>query len=282
MSGRRLRLESDEAQKKLKDMRKTMVNLEAEKADLERRMLTSKSPGYDRVDHVVRSQIPLLSSPSSGGQSRDHGESIVKIRILEQENERFVRKIKGLESQLVDLERNHGVRIQELLSERRKDRDKDNVRHNDSLNKMKSALDSREKIYKERIKGLEQQVDVLKDQLAKETRRRQIFISGSSAIDHEVRDLRQNLDESLFNVSNVERSKFDGHLLDRESAKLSERVAEYSGRISTPSKILTSTPQGIRGAASVDNLLKASKKTYSMSTSNGGSGKRNLSFEQQH
>ena len=43
---------------------------------------------------------------------------------------------------------------------------------------MEESLKAREQIYKERIRGLEEQVDLLKDQLAKEMRRRQVFISG--------------------------------------------------------------------------------------------------------
>lgn len=62
--------------------------------------------------------------------------------------------------------------------ERRKEKDKDNTRQKESLAQMEGALATRERIYKERIKGLEQQVEVLKDQLAKEARRRQVFISG--------------------------------------------------------------------------------------------------------
>ena len=91
--------------------------LESEKSELERR-IAAKSPalsgiGLDRVDHI-RTQIPLLSSasPGHGGSGSEH---LVRIRILEQENERFLRKIRGLESQLSELEKVHGERIQELL-----------------------------------------------------------------------------------------------------------------------------------------------------------------------
>ena len=44
---------------------------------------------------------------------------------------------------------------------------------------METSLSAREKIFKERIVGLEGQVDVLKDQLSKEMRRRQTLIAGS-------------------------------------------------------------------------------------------------------
>ena len=76
------------------------------------------------------------------------------------------------------MERVHNERIQELLRERRKERDKENGRQKDAIKQIETSLGAREKIYKERIRGLEQQVDVLKDQLSKEMRRRQVFITG--------------------------------------------------------------------------------------------------------
>ena len=64
------------------------------------------------------------------------------------------------------------------LQERRKERDKDNMRQKESIRQMEESLKARERIYKERIKGLEGQTEVLKEQLSKEMRRRQVFISG--------------------------------------------------------------------------------------------------------
>ena len=74
----------------------------------------------------------------------------------------------------------HGGRIQELLSDRRRERDKENHRQREALRQMEEGLKARERIYKERIRGLEEQVEVLKDQLAKEMRRRKVFIAGES------------------------------------------------------------------------------------------------------
>ena len=88
--------------------------LETEKADLERRLdsgrkMSPLSPhqqlfdigaGGDVVDHV-RAQVPLRASVAVSGSS----EQMIRVKLLEQENERYVRKIKGLESQLSELER---------------------------------------------------------------------------------------------------------------------------------------------------------------------------------
>ena len=71
------------------------------------------------------------------------------------------------------------ILYQELLQERRRERDKENQRQKESLRQMETSLSAKEKIYKERINGLEGQVDVLKDQLSKEMRRRQTLIQGT-------------------------------------------------------------------------------------------------------
>jgi hypothetical protein len=177
--------------------------LETEKTDLEKRLdRRSKSPlsalssashhlhfgGGDVVDHV-RTQIPLLASSSSpAAMAASGGEQLIRFKLLEQENERYIRKIKGLESQLSELERVHGSRIQDLLSDRRRERDKENHRQREVLRQMEDGLKTREKIYKERIRGLEEQVDVLKDQLTKEMRRRQVFIAGDN---HDKKELKE-------------------------------------------------------------------------------------------
>ncbi|XP_059085482.1 rootletin-like isoform X2 [Tigriopus californicus] len=264
----RLRRESDQAKDKIRELNKMVSHLEKDKSDLERRL--QKSPGaifsqiaddsVDQVDHpVIRSQIPMMSSQVRGQERMRQtqlqvGEYLVKIRILEQENERLQRKIRGLETQLSELEHCHGVRIQELLQERRKEREKDGKRQKESLRSVEESLKAREKIYKERIKGLEDQVGVLKEQLSKEMRRRQAFITGTSGISSEMSELRQNLDQSLFNVSTPV-SRLDGQLLDREAQRLSSTVSKYGedhmSRL-TPSRI------SMRGASSMENIHRPS------------------------
>lgn len=182
------------------------------------------------------------------------------------------------------------------------------------MKQMESSLTAKEKIYKERIRGLEQQVGVLKEQLSKEMRRRQVFISGktitlffqecilemffffifagTAGISKEMSELRQNLDQSLFNVSStgnmsnlspgspgnliMDSPKLDAALLERETNRLSGSVdkygREYVERL-TPSRLLASSSAAGRGVAgSVDNL-------YKTSTPNNGGSKRTLSNE---
>ena len=77
-------------------------------------------------------------------------------------------------------------------------------------------------------------------------RRRQTLITESSSINHEISELRQNLDQSLFVVN----EQTDGRTLDREASRLNLSVdkfgPDYVSRL-TPSKLgpakSTSTPK---------------------------------------
>ena len=75
---------------------------------------------------------------------------------MEQENERLGRKVRGLEQQLSELEILHGKRVQDLLQERRKEREKENYRQKEAVKQIEMTHLAREKIFKERIHGLEQ------------------------------------------------------------------------------------------------------------------------------
>lgn len=219
--------------------------------------------------------------------------SFFKIRILVQENERHLRKIKGLEQQLMDLEQVHGLRIQELLQERRRERDKENNRQKETIRQMEISLAARERIYKDRIRGLEEQMELLKDQLSKEMRRRQVFISSTSGLTHDIGELRSNLDASLDKVANTESFKLESGLLESETSRLNSTVdrlgSEYLSRL-TPSKLDRGISPNIRRAISsnsVDNLAQymSTSTPYNnqhLITSKSPSiqsSRRNLTFE---
>ena len=166
----RLRRENDNLSQRLKEATRKITILESDKTELEtkieKRIMTSTSS----KEHV-RSQIPLTSSH----QQHHH---MLKIKLAEQETERQRRKVRALEDQLAELERAHGSRIQELLAERRKEKDRQSLRQREATMRSEEALAAKERIYKERIRGLEEQIETLRDQLSKELKRRQILISG--------------------------------------------------------------------------------------------------------
>merc|ERR1712029_564323 len=121
----RIRRENESLLEQVQDLSKRLTMLDRDKKDIEKKLsnvkLQQKSMigSNDQVDHYrsqlghVRSQIPLVSA----GGPHAHAEQMVKMRGLEQDNERLVRKIRGLEQQLSDLELLHGKRVQELLQD---------------------------------------------------------------------------------------------------------------------------------------------------------------------
>merc|ERR1712141_444862 len=98
-----------------------------------------------------------------------------------------------------------------------------------------------ERIYKERINGLEAQIETLRDQLDKELKRRKIFISDTTGINRDISNIRSNLDESLQNITassyNYGTSDALGRTLNRESSKLQEFGQRYRHTSNSTSKI---------------------------------------------
>ena len=70
-------------------------------------------------ERIVRTQIPMMGGGSHLLQGAECGEHVVRIRILEQEAERHLRRVKSLEQQLQEVEHAAGERTAQLLQERR-------------------------------------------------------------------------------------------------------------------------------------------------------------------
>jgi len=260
----------------LNKTRKENIGLAERTKELERKVKVLKSEKVERTetvnnyskmmtDHsterVVRTQIPLLSGRSGG--KLECGEHMVRIRILEQEVERHLRRVGGLEQQLSELEQQHRERSEQLLQERKVERERDHTRHAASLKQLEHSLNSRERMYKERISGLEEQVNLLRDQISKEARSRRSYISSSQVLSNDVSELRRQLDQSLDLVQHSSRAGLEGGLLEREANRLEQTIArqgrEVVSRI-TPSKRGLSPARerqhdGERGrSSSMDNI----------------------------
>ena len=245
----RVKKEKETLYKQLQDANSKLAIAEEDKLEYERRFIKQKSKinstaqdMIKQVDHV-RTQIPLVAAgvfdQHSGSQAGTHltHHHILKIRIAEQETERQRKKVKALEEQLGSLEKLQIERINALLFERQKEKDKDQKRHQHEVLRCQETLVARERIYKERINGLEKQIETLRDQLDKELKRRNIFISNTTGINNDITHLRSNLDESLQNIaanSYKYRPTTDlGKTLNRESSKLQELGQKFEQSSST-------------------------------------------------
>ena len=248
----RVRKEKETLYKQLQNANSKLAIAEADKLEYERRFMKQKSKisstaqdMIKQVDHV-RTQIPLVAAgvfdQHSGSQAGTHltHHHILKIRIAEQETERQRKKVKALEEQLASLEKLQIERINALLFERQKEKEKDLKRHQHEVLRCQETLNARERIYKERINGLEKQIETLRDQLDKELKRRKNFISNTTGINNDITHLRSNLDESLKNIaanSYKYRTTTDlGKTLNRESSKLQELGQKFE-QSSSASKV---------------------------------------------
>ena len=242
-----------ELERKVKRVRSERI----EKSELIRDH-SSKAVTDFSSERIVRTQIPLLSG-RGGAESPETGEHLVRIRILEQEVERHLRRVASLEQQLGELESGHQARLAEMLKERKMERDRDHSRHASSLKQLEHSLNSRERMYKERIAGLEDQVHVLRDQLTKEARTRRSYISNSQLLSSDVSELRRQLDQSLDIVQNSSRAGLESGLLEREASRLEQTVARQAGRENlsrlTPSKQRPPSPgDRHQRSSSLDNF----------------------------
>jgi len=214
----------------LKKSRKENVNLQERTRELEKTVKTYKSQiketrqSYCDSEKVVRTQIPMMSGKQVGG--KECGEHVVRIKILEAEAERHIRRIQALEHQIQQIENRTQERVEQLLGEKRAERERDHTRHTQEIKQLEHNLNTRERMYKERISGLEEQVHTLKDQINLEARSRRSFIASSQAISADVVSLRRQLDDSLENVHS--RSRIDTDLLERETSRLQETLGRHS------------------------------------------------------
>ena len=214
---------------KLKQLEKNVKHLKTEKTE-KTEILKNYSSLDQSSERIVRSQFPLASG--RGGEAvQECGEHLVRIRLLEQEVERHLRRVTGLEQQLQELEHQHAARLQQLLQERKVERERDHTRHSGSLKQLEHSLNSRERMYKERIAGLEEQVHLLRDQISKEAKSRRSYLSSSQQLHNDVSDLRRQLDQSLEAVQNSSRAGLEGGLLEREAARLEQTIARQGREV---------------------------------------------------
>ncbi|XP_055612940.1 rootletin isoform X2 [Uranotaenia lowii] len=83
-------------------------------------------------------------------------------------------------------------------------------------------LDAREQSHRQHVLRLENQISMLREQLAQEAKRRQMYILRSSRAGREMQQLRQTLGDSLRNVA---QDPLDSTLLESESRRLDSAVS---------------------------------------------------------
>lgn len=146
--------------------------LEAEKKDAERqavRLEKDKNALRNTLDKVERQK--LKTEEGSMRLSAEKSRLDRSLNTTEQELQESQQQILMLQTQLAEMEQSHS--LCESLVKQRDEAQRESERLRSSYRDMERTLGTRERAHRHRVKGLEEQVSTLKEQLQQEMKRRQ-------------------------------------------------------------------------------------------------------------
>ncbi|KAH8382728.1 hypothetical protein KR009_004943 [Drosophila setifemur] len=136
--------------------------------------------------------------------------------VIEQETRDLRLKVRRLETLLAEKE-SELARAKARMNDSAKCLDgMDSERYRSAQMHAEKLLDAREQSHRQQVLRLENQISMLREQLAQEAKRRQQYILRSSKANREMQHLRSTLGDSLRNVS---QHPVDAHLLESESRR---------------------------------------------------------------
>ncbi|XP_055383850.1 rootletin [Condylostylus longicornis] len=136
--------------------------------------------------------------------------------LIEQENRDLRMKVRRLETQLAEKEAEL-ARVKARAIENSKSLGGESDRYRSAQMQAEKLLDAREQAHKQQVLRLENQISMLREQLAQENKRRQQYILRSSRANREMAHLRHALGDSLRHVS---QDPLDPALLENETRRL--------------------------------------------------------------
>lgn len=214
--------EKNEMKCKLEMMNEKVRALESEKRSLERRVYdTSHHLHHHRVGDKYDSGLldsnrmeteSIISRGGAGGDHHHHPNFCgMDHQLIDQENRELRLKVRKLENQLME---------KEAELSRLKSKIVDNPKSTGDIERYRSAqqqaerlLEAREQSHRQQIIRLENQISMLREQLAHEAKRRQSYITKSTKAGREMQHLRQTLGDSLRHVAT---DPLDARLLESE------------------------------------------------------------------
>lgn len=219
-----------------------MKLLETDKRNLERQIVSVKtnvtrSKSYERPE---KAYIELV------------GTSYVSLDKLEYENRELRLKVRRLETQLVEKEtelarvKSIGAHSHSLLldtTSSRSERNRELERIRAAQLQAEKLLEAREQSHRQQVLRLENQIQLLREQLNQEIKRRQLYVLRSSRAGREMRQLRQALGDSLRTVA--QDPSLDAVLLEHEARKLDSTLTSTASL--PPSLALPAPPSPSSG-----------------------------------
>ncbi|GFS25857.1 rootletin, partial [Elysia marginata] len=221
-------------QERVASLSRTLGNIETEKREIERssmRLEKDKSALKKTLDKVEREKLQTEEIAHKSLYDRDNVDRT--LGRLEEDNLMLQRSLQDLQAQLAEAEQTHAQRLIDLTTRHRAETEMETERLRSAQQQAERLLEARELAHRQKVKGLEEQNSLLKDQIGHELRKRQQYISQSARAGEDIRDLRSVLDHSLTNV--IRDPNLDPILLDQEAKRLDESLGySRSGGLSTP------------------------------------------------
>ncbi|XP_014470851.1 PREDICTED: centromere-associated protein E [Dinoponera quadriceps] len=223
--------------------------LEADKRNLERQVASAKtnvirSKSYERPE---KAHVELLGTSYS-------------LDNLEHENRELRLKIRRLETQLAEKEaelirvKSTHVHSHSLLDSSR-DRSGELERIRAAQLQAEKLLEAREQSHRQQVLRLENQIQLLREQLNQEIKRRQLYVLRSSRAGREMQQLRQALGDSLRTVA--QDPSLDAVLLEHEARKLDSTLTSTA---SLPPSLALPAPPSSYDRASTPSRQQKMKK----------------------
>ncbi|XP_017113635.1 rootletin [Drosophila elegans] len=221
--------EKSELRSKLQTLQDKVKQLECE-----RKSKFSGGNAYDRAEKSSsyyagaadsgefdsnRYDVGAGNSGTGGGGSFNCG---LDHSVIEQETRDLRLKVRRLETLLAEKE-SELARCKARMNDSAKCHEgMDGDRYRSAQMHAEKLLDAREQSHRQQVLRLENQISMLREQLAQEAKRRQQYILRSSKANREMQHLRSTLGDSLRNVS---QHPVDAHLLESESRRLDSAVS---------------------------------------------------------
>ncbi|XP_012540791.1 rootletin [Monomorium pharaonis] len=209
--------------------------LEADKRNLERQIASGKtsarSKSYERPE---KAHMELLGTCYS-------------LDSLEHENRELRLKIRKLETQLAEKEaelirmKSTYIHSSHSLLDTSRDRSGELERIRAAQLQAEKLLEAREQSHRQQVSRLENQIQLLREQLSQEIKRRQLYVLRSSRAGREMQQLRQALGDSLRTVA--QDPSLDAVLLEHEARKLDSTLTSTA---SLPPSLALPAPPSYR------------------------------------
>ncbi|KAF1747876.1 hypothetical protein GCK72_024342 [Caenorhabditis remanei] len=172
------------ALKELEDIKRRLTQLENE-----RRNSSQLADGWKKEKATLMKKIELLENEkrrtdAAIRETALQREAIEKsLNAMERENKELYKNCAQLQQQIAQLEMENGNRILELTNKQREEQERQLLRMRQEKGQIEKVIENRERTHRNRIKQLEDQINILRDQLDGERRRRREYVDRSMVND---------------------------------------------------------------------------------------------------